>query len=138
MSKRFPDALTKTVPIWCAVLSGAVARVQGRERNAELNWSEPFLPLWIMPSERDQIKERISRWISTLMEAHEKFGILDEIAERMTKPLRAMWYDRTSALLKEVRVGEEVGHGEDSLSLSRRGMSQLDPAIFPHSVRFCQ
>ena len=96
-----------------------MARVQGRERNAELNWSEPFLPLWIMPSERDQIKERIGRWISTLMEAHEKFGILDEIAERMTKPLRAMWYDRTSALLKEGRDGEAVGHGEDSLSFEQ-------------------
>lgn len=50
-TKRFPDSLAKTVPIWAAVLNGAVARHRGRAGGPEgalAGWdSSVHLPPWI-------------------------------------------------------------------------------------------
>ena len=54
--KRFPDALTKTVPIWCAVINRAVAEERGGGGAA---WAELRLPPWVPPSEVAQIEARL-------------------------------------------------------------------------------
>jgi tRNA A64-2'-O-ribosylphosphate transferase len=48
--KLYPDALSKTVPIWCCVVSRALALLCGSEP------PELHLPSWVPPSERSAIE----------------------------------------------------------------------------------
>ena len=64
--KRFPDALAKTIPIWCTVINRALLlrkRVEG--------WSEDDLALYtpavaVSASEGSQIKARLQEWAEAL------------------------------------------------------------------------
>ena len=63
--KSFPDALSKTVPIWCSVVNRAIClRYDGKQ------WSEEQLDLYvaasISKSERAQIQDRLQGWAVTL------------------------------------------------------------------------
>ena len=74
--KRFPDALAKTVPIWCAVLNRASARVHGT----------PECPSLVTPldavarSEHAQIEARLDAWT-------ERLCCSDLRVPRLSKPL---------------------------------------------------
>ena len=60
--KRFPDSLSKTVPIWCAVINRALA--EDREGGS---WDTALhLPPWVPPSERAQIEARLAVWVDAL------------------------------------------------------------------------
>jgi tRNA A64-2'-O-ribosylphosphate transferase len=57
-----PDALSKTVPIWCAVINLAIQLRSGIEWDTEL-----YLPASIVsPSERAQIAAQIPNWARSL------------------------------------------------------------------------
>lgn len=69
--KRMPDALSKTVPIWCAVINKAYLLRHGgllddAERKAWREQGELFCPPWIGGSERDEIQQRLDLWASRL------------------------------------------------------------------------
>lgn len=59
-----PDGLSKTVPIWCAVVNRAVAI----RRDADMDgWDEDiYLPAIVSPSERSQIEARLDEWAEKL------------------------------------------------------------------------
>lgn len=65
-----PDALSKTVPIWCAVLNNAIHRLRkdllGEKDHA---WNCTFYapPSLISSGERDQIAELIPKWTDELL-----------------------------------------------------------------------
>ena len=63
--KSFPDALSKTVPIWCSVVNRAMCL-----RYSNKNWSEEQLDLYVAAnvskSERAQIQERLQDWAVAL------------------------------------------------------------------------
>lgn len=59
--KRMPDALAKTVPIWCAVINRALG----------LDGTLYTPPNIVSPSEKAQIVERLDGWVEAL-----KVGIL--------------------------------------------------------------
>lgn len=66
--KRMPDALSKTVPIWCAVINRAVAR-RGRKEAREVDgWDEELYtpPNVVSPSEKAQIEDRLDEWAEIL------------------------------------------------------------------------
>jgi tRNA A64-2'-O-ribosylphosphate transferase len=70
--KRMPDALSKTVPIWCAVINKSyLARHGGLLGDAERKvWEEHgelFCPPWISGSEREQIHQRLDLWTERLL-----------------------------------------------------------------------
>jgi hypothetical protein len=73
--QRFPDALSKTIPLWCAVLNRArmrllppspdnsIATVEEWERDGKL-WT---LPSAVGRSEHSQMEARIEEWAQSLM-----------------------------------------------------------------------
>ncbi|GMK55216.1 hypothetical protein CspeluHIS016_0202720 [Cutaneotrichosporon spelunceum] len=66
--KRMPDGLSKTVPIWCAVVNRALALRRAREGLPEQEWdSALYVPAQIVsPSERAQIEARLDAWAHLL------------------------------------------------------------------------
>jgi len=74
--KRFPDALAKTVPIWCAVLNRASARVHGTPACPPLMTP----PDAVTRSEHAQIEMRLDAWTDRLCRS-------DLRVPRLSKPL---------------------------------------------------
>jgi hypothetical protein len=72
--KRFPDALSKTIPIWCAVLNRArISLLPPNDKNSDATLSDWNLHggLWTLPtavgrSEHAQIDSMIEAWCKRL------------------------------------------------------------------------
>lgn len=62
--KRYPDALSKTVPIWCAVLNTASNLRFGSPSVPEL-----AVPPTVSPSEREQIAAQVQGWAQSLLQS---------------------------------------------------------------------
>ena len=90
-TKRFPDSLSKTVPIWAAVLNRAVAQHRG-ESGCEHGCS---LPPWIAPSEAAAIGERLDGWAAALLAVGADVAGL---SARLARPLRCLWLSQDSPL----------------------------------------
>lgn len=88
--KSFPDALSKTVPIWCSVVNRAMCL-----RYSNKQWSEEQLDLYvaanISKSERAQIQERLHDWAVAL--AASTYTLPD-----LSKPLRPLHLSPASTL----------------------------------------
>ncbi len=63
-----PDGLSKTVPIWCAVVNRAIALRRAREGSPGPEWDTAlYVPAQIVsPSERAQIETRLDAWAHLL------------------------------------------------------------------------
>lgn len=82
-TKRFPDALAKTLPIWAAVLNAAAARLQGCAP------PRSWLPPWVAPSEASEIDARTPAWATALLALLPGLrGLAPSLAAR---PLRCVW-----------------------------------------------
>ncbi|KAG2183923.1 hypothetical protein INT44_008934, partial [Umbelopsis vinacea] len=92
--KRLPDALSKTIPIWCAVLNRAISKsgLGGAGWDVELH----TLPSIISRSEHAQIAVLIDGFADNLLRT--KID-LTEIRKKLTKPLRPLWYTPQSNIL---------------------------------------
>lgn len=105
--KMFPDALSKTVPIWCAVVNTAVAlyrmdTVDVDDESSEGNFAQISLqlPPWVPDGEAAQIEARIDAWAMQLVDAGiEEFATL---AREMSKPLVCIWAHPSHDRLPEV------------------------------------
>jgi len=67
-----PDALSKTVPIWCAVINKAYLVRHGElledaERKAWREDAGLFCPPWISGSEWDEMHQKINLWAERLL-----------------------------------------------------------------------
>lgn len=65
-----PDALSKTVPIWCAVINRAIAIRRGHDENYQ-QASEWDIDLYTPPGvvsgqEHDQILQKLDKWSDAL------------------------------------------------------------------------
>ncbi|CAI0543549.1 unnamed protein product [Linum tenue] len=113
--KRFPDSMSKTIPIWTCVLNRAirnyVCRVQREaeekgetadvECTASLDWDcSLHLPLWVPGTEKAAIEERIDEWVEQL----EASGAdIASLASCLKKPLRPLWVSQKTVIwLNEV------------------------------------
>ena len=84
--KRYPDSLSKTVPIWCCVLNRAVAAARSVS-----SWDTALLlPPWVPPSEAAQIEERLAGWVEMLRRPA-LTPVLSRLAEVLDRPLRPSW-----------------------------------------------
>eukprot|EP00884_Botryococcus_braunii_P013654 jgi/Botrbrau1/2228/Bobra.101_2s0056.1 len=114
--KTFPDALTKTVPCWAAVLNRAVdlyRRERGSSHHGEEVPTSPqgeskegcdnaggwdtalHLPLWISENEQHCIEELLPSWVSRMFE----MGVdMESLATRLKKPLRPLWICQQSTI----------------------------------------
>ncbi|KAK9377170.1 tRNA A64-2'-O-ribosylphosphate transferase [Lipomyces chichibuensis] len=78
--KRMPDALSKTIPIWCAVLNNAVFGV------GKLYTS----PTAVSASEHAQIEAQVGTWTQQFLVR--RCGIdIANICAQLDKPLRPIW-----------------------------------------------
>ncbi|CAE6438816.1 unnamed protein product [Rhizoctonia solani] len=81
--KRHPDALSRTVPIWCAVINRALG-LEGEH-------SELFTPPdSVSPSEHAQMEDGISKWAEFLKAS-------EYTLPSLTKPLRPFWISPDSS-----------------------------------------
>nr|TKW21888.1 hypothetical protein SEVIR_4G150400v2 [Setaria viridis] len=121
--KRFPDSMSKTIPIWCCVLNRAIERHRlrtihdGGKVNYEVsssvlngdaennscssNWdSSVHLPVWVLGTEKNAIEGRIEEWTDQF----ESCGAdIHSLAVNLQKPLRPLWISqRTRIWLNEV------------------------------------
>ncbi|GER34088.1 initiator tRNA phosphoribosyl transferase family protein [Striga asiatica] len=118
--KRFPDSMSKTIPIWTCVLNRAI---YGYRTRVDCNYSsdiesatsnshdsrEQFsydwdcslhLPLWVSESEKAMIEKQLEGWTKEL----EASGAdIASLAISLRKPLRPLWISqRTVIWLNEV------------------------------------
>uniref|UniRef100_A0A0D9WR65 Rit1 N-terminal domain-containing protein n=1 Tax=Leersia perrieri TaxID=77586 RepID=A0A0D9WR65_9ORYZ len=113
--KRFPDSMSKTIPIWCCVLNRAIERyrLQTINRSAAVpnrdseriscssNWDNSVhLPVWVLDTERNAIEGRIEEWTAQF----ESCGAdIRSLSLSLQKPLRPLWISqRTRIWLNEV------------------------------------
>ncbi|XP_062229010.1 tRNA A64-2'-O-ribosylphosphate transferase isoform X3 [Phragmites australis] len=123
--KRFPDSMSKTIPIWCCVLNRAIERQRqqainnGSTVNSEVvgspamwngdteknsgssNWdSSVHLPVWVLDTEKNAIEGHVEEWTDQF----ESCGAdINSLALRLQKPLRPLWISqRTRIWLNEV------------------------------------
>ncbi|KAL9938448.1 hypothetical protein V8E36_003071 [Tilletia maclaganii] len=127
--KTMPDALSKTIPIWCAVLNKASNIKHGTPTSPE--YTQLRTPEHLVSrSEHAQIEAGIDRWASQLLDS-------DLSVPRLDAPLRPFFVttDTDLSMLKE----ELDAHATDAsnppfhpvilLSASRARSQALEPAL---------
>jgi tRNA A64-2'-O-ribosylphosphate transferase len=98
-TKRFPDALAKTVPIWCAVINAAVWQIAERPQDAEQSDSAGVaLPPWVPPNEAAAIGARTPCWVAQLLELVPVAEVRALAPVLVAKPLRCLWLSQESPL----------------------------------------
>ncbi|PLW46370.1 hypothetical protein PCANC_00100 [Puccinia coronata f. sp. avenae] len=96
--KRFPDALSKTVPAWCAVINAARAKILDRypvEPSLRSIW-QPHLcsrglttPVnAVRSSEHDQIQRLVDAWADQLLAS--SFNLEDSLVQ-LQRPMKPIW-----------------------------------------------
>ncbi|MQL78816.1 hypothetical protein Taro_011249 [Colocasia esculenta] len=129
--KRFPDSMSKTIPIWACVLNRAIARRMRRrepeqsaqgggsggmevycstneivdEHAASIDWDTSLhLPLWVSSTEKAAIENRLEEWT----EQFEDCGAdIDTLASSLKKPLRPLWISQMTIIwLNEVPTSD--------------------------------
>ncbi|POW10502.1 hypothetical protein PSHT_08749 [Puccinia striiformis] len=106
--KRFPDALSKTVPSWCAVINAARAKLLDRHPIApELRsaWEPHSCSLGlttpanaVRSSEHDQIQRLVDAWADQLLAS--SFNIESTLAQ-LHRPLKPIWVSPASHFGKD-------------------------------------
>eukprot|EP01134_Creolimax_fragrantissima_P003974 CFRG3974T1 len=130
--KRFPDSMSRTIPIWAACLNAAVDRYNHRQSNGDaecvgvklahsqhtVNNAQstltPMPTLHTLPSlvsamEKDQLEGFIEGWV-TRLESTLTDRTLKIIAEQMgDKRLRPIWVSAKSTLPSSYPLADELG-----------------------------
>ncbi|KAJ5689435.1 hypothetical protein N7462_003827 [Penicillium macrosclerotiorum] len=94
--KLMPDALSKTVPIWCAVINRALFPTQTAYHSVQLP------PNYLGESEESQIANRIDGFVSSLK------GLkldLEHLRQQLGKPLRVAWANRAYFYPTDLQTG---------------------------------
>ncbi|CAI9100438.1 OLC1v1037547C1 [Oldenlandia corymbosa var. corymbosa] len=108
--KRFPDSMSKTIPIWTCVLNRAIFNY--RERSSECengsfqndvssSWDcSLHLPLWVSEGEKVFIEDRLDGWVRDLETCGADIASISSI---LKKPLRPLWVSQKTVIwLNEV------------------------------------
>ncbi|KAL4784647.1 tRNA A64-2'-O-ribosylphosphate transferase [Aspergillus varians] len=96
--KLMPDALSKTIPIWCSVINRALFPSETAYHSVELP------PNYLGPSEESQIEKRIDGFVRSLKSL--KLD-LDDLRRQLGKPIRVAWANRTYFHPTDVRKGDD-------------------------------
>lgn len=87
-TKRFPDAMSKTVPIWCETLNRAVAKAGGVAWGPEEDVGVR-LPHWVSENERVAVNARLEHFDASLQRSGWDAG--SELRDVLKKPFRCVW-----------------------------------------------
>jgi tRNA A64-2'-O-ribosylphosphate transferase len=88
--KRFPDALSKTVPIWADTLNRACAAADA-EKDPAVWCDGPYFPDWVAEHERNSIRARVGEFEASFRSVEWDVG---ELAKKLRKPFRCVWLSR--------------------------------------------
>ncbi|XP_059634898.1 tRNA A64-2'-O-ribosylphosphate transferase isoform X2 [Cornus florida] len=118
--KRFPDSMSKTIPIWTCVLNRAILNYVNMHGAGmpmeELDTSDPLaentkqvspewdcslhLPLWVPETEKAAIEDHLEGWI---MQLEASGADIASLASSLKKPLRPLWISQKTVIwLNEV------------------------------------
>ncbi|OIW09988.1 hypothetical protein TanjilG_32728 [Lupinus angustifolius] len=122
--KRFPDSMSKTIPIWTCVLNRAISNFRKEfhdtngdasfkgdsngcdehstvTRDVSFDWDcSLHLPLWVSETEKALIEERLEEWTLGLKASGADIASL---AACLKKPLRPLWISQKTVIwLNEV------------------------------------
>ena len=120
--KRFPDSMSKTIPIWACVINCALADLRKNldvttndlkpqedtvvsEENGSgrhsLDWDcHLHLPIWVSDTEKNNIANRLDTWVEDLKTCGAN---LLPLARTLRKPLRTLWVSQKTVIwLNEV------------------------------------
>ncbi|CAF1870191.1 unnamed protein product [Brassica oleracea] len=121
--KRFPDSMSKTIPMWCCVLNRSIHNHLKRlcNTNDQLNdagftsvdhddssirqlldkWDcSLHMPLWVSKTEKASIEAKLDEWTKQLEESGADIASL---ASCLWKPLRPLWVSQKTVMwLNEV------------------------------------
>ncbi|KAL1555008.1 tRNA A64-2'-O-ribosylphosphate transferase isoform X1 [Salvia divinorum] len=118
--KRFPDSMSKTIPIWTCVLNRAILNYKKRQDRCDCSpnqsgiLNEPVnpdqgssdwdcslhLPLWVSQTEKEMIEKRLEGWD---MELEASGADIPSIALALRKPLTPLWISQKTVIwLNEV------------------------------------
>ncbi len=89
--KRIPDALSKTIPIWCCTVNRAVYIYRQQKNQPCIQWDTQFhsLPSAVSRSEHAQIEARLDMFVQRLLNS----GVdMESVSNNVVKPLRPIWY----------------------------------------------
>ncbi|KAF1806785.1 initiator tRNA phosphoribosyl transferase [Mucor lusitanicus] len=87
--KRIPDALSKTIPIWCCTVNRAVATYAGYTADDGWDLDLHTLPSAVSRSEHAQIEARIDGFVDKLLTS----GVdMKQLVSQLKKPLRPIWF----------------------------------------------
>lgn len=115
--KRFPDSMSKTIPIWACVINRALTDVRkklderpnqwkpqegaidieenGAERQS-LDWDcQLHLPIWVSETEKNNIAMRLNSWVENLKACEAN---LVPLARALRKPLRTLWVSQKTVI----------------------------------------
>jgi tRNA A64-2'-O-ribosylphosphate transferase len=98
--KSFPDALSRTVPVWAAVLNAAAASVKGlTEAEARTGgWRSLRLPPWVPASEAASLAARVPAWAGeALASGADVRGVVAELRH----PFAPVWVCRAGETVAE-------------------------------------
>ncbi|KAF9448279.1 initiator tRNA phosphoribosyl transferase [Macrolepiota fuliginosa MF-IS2] len=103
--KRMPDALSKTVPIWCTVVNRAILirRHRGTSYDHVSDWdTQLYVPPGVVSAqEHDQIVKKIGGWANAL--ADSSFDLpLD-----LPAPLRPLWITPSTTTFPVLNINSE-------------------------------
>ncbi|KAL2010234.1 hypothetical protein VTN00DRAFT_6041 [Thermoascus crustaceus] len=96
--KLMPDALSKTIPIWCAVMNRALFPSEPAYHAVQ------FPPNYLGASEESQIEKRIDGFVRSLKEL--KLD-LDELRQRLGKPIRVAFANRSYFYPTDLHKGKD-------------------------------
>ncbi|KAH9834126.1 tRNA A64-2'-O-ribosylphosphate transferase [Rhodofomes roseus] len=96
--KRIPDALSKTVPIWCAVINRAVQRKYPDKHKAD--WDlELYCPSGtVSAQEKSQIEARLDGWVDSLVGS-------SYILSDLFRPLHPFWITPSTSVFPSLDPG---------------------------------
>lgn len=117
--KRFPDSMSKTIPIWTCVLNRAIANYRNKmhsygfkesnianhhhenSKMVPVDWDcSLHLPVWVSRTEKQSIEDRLEEWIKQLDTCGADIA---SFATSLEKPLRPLWISQKSIIwLNEV------------------------------------
>ncbi|KAL2818427.1 tRNA A64-2'-O-ribosylphosphate transferase [Aspergillus cavernicola] len=96
--KLMPDALSKTIPIWCAVFNRVLFPSDTAYHSVELP------PNYLGASEESQIEQRIDSFVHSLKSL--KLD-LDDLRQQLGKPIRVAWANRTYFHPTDLCIGKD-------------------------------
>lgn len=102
--KRFPDSMSKTIPIWTCVLNRAILNHRNKmdtTTQESQNWdSSLHLPLWVPDTEKSRIDSKLDKWVEQLETSGADIATISSL---LKKPLRPLWISQKTVIwLNEV------------------------------------